>query len=74
MSMSTENYTTVGAAARMVGRCADTLRLWDRTGLVVPARTSSGQRIYSAEDLDRLREVAASKQRGRPPKNRGTPR
>lgn len=32
MSMSTENYTTVGAAARMVGRCADTLRLWDRTG------------------------------------------
>ncbi|MGI8425280.1 MAG: helix-turn-helix domain-containing protein [Actinomycetota bacterium] len=70
--MSLEHFTTIGAAARMVDRCTDTLRQWERTGLVVPARTSSGQRIYSAEDLNKLREVAASKQRGRPPgaKNR----
>jgi DNA-binding transcriptional MerR regulator len=73
MSMSLENFTTIGRAARMVNRCTDTLRLWERSGLVVPARTTSGQRIYSAEDLNKLREVAAAKQRGRPPKDREAP-
>ena len=67
-SMSTEDFTTIGQASRIVGRCTDTLRQWERSGLVVPSRTSSGQRIYSAEDIKRLREVAAEKQPGRPRK------
>ncbi|MGD8149428.1 heat shock protein transcriptional repressor HspR [Ornithinimicrobium sp. Y1694] len=36
---------------------AQTLRQYDRLGLVVPSRTRGGGRRYSSKDVDRLREV-----------------
>jgi MerR family transcriptional regulator/heat shock protein HspR len=36
---------------------AQTLRTYDRLGLVTPRRTSGGGRRYSQHDLDLLREV-----------------
>ncbi|MCO5093160.1 MAG: cupin domain-containing protein [Bosea sp.] len=42
----------------MAGVSASTLRLWETHGLIEPIRTASGQRLYSREQLDRLREIA----------------
>ena len=49
---------TVQVAARLVGITRVTLRAWEiRHGFVRPARTRRGQRLYSQEDIDRLREI-----------------
>jgi DNA-binding transcriptional MerR regulator/quercetin dioxygenase-like cupin family protein len=47
----------IGAAARHVGVSPSALRLWERQGLVRPARTHGRYRLYSDKDLERLREV-----------------
>ncbi|MDG3010135.1 helix-turn-helix transcriptional regulator [Rhodococcus sp. D2-41] len=47
----------ISVAASMAGMHAQTLRTYDRLGLVTPARTSGGGRRYSNRDVDLLREV-----------------
>ena len=47
----------IGEAARHVGVSPSALRLWERQGLVRPARTDARYRLYSDGDLQRLREV-----------------
>ena len=47
----------ISIVARMVGMHAQTLRTYDRLGLVRPQRTSGGGRRYSAHDVALLREV-----------------
>lgn len=49
----------VGAAAELAEMHPQTLRQYDRIGLVVPRRTSGGTRRYSLDDIDRLRQVAS---------------
>ncbi|HAV36745.1 MAG TPA: MerR family transcriptional regulator, partial [Massilia sp.] len=45
-----------GAAARLAGLPVETLRVWERRyGLSDPRRSSHGQRLYSAEQVHRLR-------------------
>jgi len=39
------------------------LRYLERTGLVVPARTQSGYRLYSLRDLNQLRSLAELRRR-----------
>ena len=48
---------TVSAAADLAGMHAQTLRQYDRLGLVVPVRTAGRGRRYSLRDVDALREV-----------------
>lgn len=48
---------TVSAAAELAGMHAQTLRQYDRLGLVVPHRTAGRGRRYSLRDVDALREV-----------------
>lgn len=48
---------TVSVAAELAGMHAQTLRQYDRLGLVVPHRTSGRGRRYSLRDVDLLREV-----------------
>lgn len=48
---------TVSSAAELTGMHAQTLRQYDRLGIVVPARTRGGGRRYSPGDIARLREV-----------------
>lgn len=50
-------FLTVSAAAELAGMHAQTLRQYDRLGLVVPARTAGRGRRYSMRDVDALREV-----------------
>ncbi|MCI6585485.1 MAG: MerR family transcriptional regulator [Mobiluncus porci] len=47
----------VGDAARLTGMHPQTLRQYDRLGLVVPGRTGGGGRRYSLRDLAHLHEV-----------------
>jgi MerR family transcriptional regulator, heat shock protein HspR len=47
----------ISVAAELAGMHAQTLRTYDRLGLVSPRRTSGGGRRYSEHDLDLLREV-----------------
>ena len=44
-------------AAELAGMHAQTLRTYDRLGLVSPERSSGGGRRYSEHDVDLLREV-----------------
>lgn len=45
---------SVGRAAELADIHAQTLRQYDRVGLIVPQRTEGGARRYSLRDLDRL--------------------
>ena len=47
----------ISVAARMAGMHPQTLRQYDRLGLVQPGRASGGGRRYSARDVALLREV-----------------
>jgi MerR family transcriptional regulator/heat shock protein HspR len=47
----------ISVAARLAGMHAQTLRQYDRLGLVTPNRTGGGGRRYSALDVALLREV-----------------
>ncbi len=47
----------ISVAAQLAGMHAQTLRQYDRLGLVSPSRTRGGGRRYSARDVTMLREV-----------------
>ncbi|WP_394279122.1 heat shock protein transcriptional repressor HspR [Microbacterium sp.] len=48
----------IAMAAELAGMHPQTLRQYDRSGLVVPARTRGGSRRYSLRHVAQLREVA----------------
>lgn len=48
----------IAVAAELAGMHPQTLRQYDRIGLVVPGRTRGGSRRYSARNIQQLREVA----------------
>jgi MerR family transcriptional regulator, heat shock protein HspR len=47
----------ISVAADLVGMHPQTLRLYESKGLVRPARTPGGTRLYSEVDLERLRLI-----------------
>ncbi len=47
----------ISIAARMVGLHAQTLRYYERAGLVRPSRSSGRNRLYSQRDVERLRQI-----------------
>ncbi|RNE49948.1 heat shock protein transcriptional repressor HspR [Corynebacterium alimapuense] len=47
----------ISVAAELAGMHAQTLRTYDRIGLVIPARTSGGGRRYSRRDISLLRKI-----------------
>lgn len=47
----------ISIAAQLAGMHPQTLRQYDRLGLVTPERTGGGGRRYSERDVDLLREV-----------------
>ena len=58
MSKSESSRTfLISVAAELAGMHAQTLRTYDRLGLVSPRRSSGGGRRYSQHDVDLLREV-----------------
>lgn len=53
----TEPCFVISVAARMVGLHAQTLRYYERVGLVMPSRSGGRQRLYSMADVERLRRI-----------------
>ena len=48
---------TIGEAAELVGVSRAMLRIWEREQLIRPTRSPGGHRLYSADDMDRMREI-----------------
>ena len=48
----------ISVASQLTGLHPQTLRTYDRLGLVSPGRAGGGGRRYSARDIEQLREVA----------------
>ena len=59
MDQESKPRYVISIAARMIGIEAHTLRYYERLGLVQPKRSSGNIRLYSEEDIDRLRYVKA---------------
>jgi MerR family transcriptional regulator/heat shock protein HspR len=49
----------ISVAAELTGLHPQTLRTYDRLGLVSPGRAGGGARRYSLRDIETLREIAA---------------
>src|SRR5512132_460688 len=47
----------ISVAAELAGLHPQTLRMYEARGLVRPARTPGGTRLYSEQDVDRLRLI-----------------
>ncbi|MGC9667061.1 heat shock protein transcriptional repressor HspR [Planosporangium sp. 12N6] len=54
---SDDKVLLISVAARMAGMHPQTLRQYDRLGLVQPGRSSGGGRRYSPRDVALLREI-----------------
>ncbi len=49
-----ESYVFIGVIAKRFGVHPQTLRLYEREGLIRPARSSGNTRLYDAETVERL--------------------
>ena len=47
----------ISVAARMLGVRTQTLRYYERLGLVEPSRTRGNQRVYSRRDVERVQHI-----------------
>nr|WP_120491679.1 helix-turn-helix transcriptional regulator [Corynebacterium lactis] len=57
MADSNAEVYVISVAANLAGMHAQTLRNYDRLGLVTPQRTSGGGRRYTKRDVALLREI-----------------
>jgi len=47
----------ISVAARMLGMHAQTLRYYERVGIIAPSRSRGRIRLYSQADISRLRQI-----------------
>jgi MerR family transcriptional regulator, heat shock protein HspR len=57
LSRSGRGVYGISVASELSGVDPQTLRLYERRGLLTPARTDGGTRRYSDDDLDRLQRI-----------------
>ena len=57
MRHRTQAVYVISVAAELAGMHPQTLRIYERRGLVNPARTQGGNRRYSDEDIEVLRRI-----------------
>ncbi|GAA4122040.1 hypothetical protein GCM10022215_27540 [Nocardioides fonticola] len=57
MESSTTAVFAISVAADMASMQIQNLRVYERRGLVSPARTPGGTRLYSRADVERLRRI-----------------
>jgi MerR family transcriptional regulator/heat shock protein HspR len=53
----TREFYLISSAARLLGMHPQTLRKYERLGLVQPTRTVGSMRVYTGAELDRLRLI-----------------
>ena len=47
----------ISVVARMIGVHAQTLRYYEKAGIIEPSRSSGRVRLYSNRDIERLRQI-----------------
>ncbi|CDK31087.1 MerR family transcriptional regulator [Candidatus Babela massiliensis] len=52
-----KGYFSISAVAKMFSVHQQTIRLYEKEGLINPKRSSGNTRLFSEEDVDRLEEV-----------------
>lgn len=57
MRKKEETYYAIGVVAKMFNIHQQTLRLYEREGLLKPARSEGNTRLYSDRDLERLEVI-----------------
>lgn len=57
-------FYLIGIAARKAGMHPQTLRVYERRGLVRPTRSSGNTRLYSEADVDLLRRIQTLSEEG----------
>jgi MerR family transcriptional regulator, heat shock protein HspR len=57
MRMENQPVYMIGVAAQLCGVHPQTLRQYERLGLVVPARVGAKNRLYSESDIKRVRRI-----------------
>ncbi|MBB6628538.1 MerR family transcriptional regulator [Nocardioides sp. KIGAM211] len=55
--MTSRGVFAISVAADLVSMEIQNLRVYERRGLLEPARTPGGTRLYSEDDLERLRRI-----------------
>jgi MerR family transcriptional regulator, heat shock protein HspR len=55
--MQPADFYFISVAARMLGMHPQTLRKYERLGLVQPSRTLGSMRVYSREELQRIKAI-----------------
>ena len=51
---------TISTAAKLMGISVHTLRMYENEGLIIPFKKESNQRLYSDEDVERVRCIRKS--------------
>ncbi|HEX9257891.1 MAG TPA: helix-turn-helix transcriptional regulator [Acidimicrobiales bacterium] len=64
MRHQTRAVYVISVAAELAGVHPQTLRIYERKGLLEPARTAGGNRRYSDEDIERLLRIAELTEEG----------
>jgi MerR family transcriptional regulator, heat shock protein HspR len=54
---ATQDFYLISMAARLLGMHPQTLRKYERLGLIQPSRTLGSMRVYTRDELDRLRLI-----------------
>ncbi len=57
MESRTTGVFAISVAAEMLSMEVQNLRVYERRGLIEPARSAGGTRLYSRDDLDRLARI-----------------
>lgn len=60
----TQAVYVISVAAELAGMHPQTLRIYERRGLVHPARTQGGNRRYSDADIERLQRISDLAEQG----------
>src|SRR5947207_15753501 len=57
MALEQQDLFLISMAADMLGMHPQTLRKYDRLGLIQPSRTIGSMRVYSQDEIERLRAI-----------------
>lgn len=57
MAVEPHNLMFISVAAEMLGMHPQTLRKYERLGLIQPSRTIGSMRLYTREEIDKLRLI-----------------
>ncbi len=51
------NQMTIRHAAKLVDVGEDTIRYWEKIGIIKPKRSEGGWRVFTSEDIQKLKKI-----------------